>query len=223
MPTTQEGERRLQLIQLNDLESDAATEMLGLGVEQARSRLSSLSSAPLKIVARPVDMLPAGDITELLTVTDDQYFVLSQKIGGHLAASFSMMLPRSSARTVIRSLRNDRYTRGRLKPSEYEALTEVGSTVVNGCVRALCEGMSLELTTAMPHGFKASSDELFAKVSYYGPVQWGMISSLQFQIDNKKHEAYLLLALQTQHAKELKRAISLSLGAFVESLVGMAG
>ncbi len=149
-------------VSLSDLERDALTEIVNIGVSRAASSLRkmigdhvTLSVPSIDVVSqrRAARLISEREITELVAVR--------QGFSGPFSGRALLIFPETNSLELVRAV-----TGGELSPAEvieieHEALAETGNIILNGCLATMANMLKRSLSMTIPEVLRGTGAMLF--------------------------------------------------------------
>jgi chemotaxis protein CheC len=164
------------VITLEELERDALTELVNIGVSRAAASLRKmvgeqvfLSVPSLEVVGRK---LAAALIRER---ESDQLIAVRQDFEGAFSGRALLIFPEANSLELVRAVTGGDLSSDEVREMEEEALLETGNIVLNGCLATIANILRKPLTVSLPRLVRWP-----ASVRCIGAVrrQWGRVVPL---------------------------------------------
>ena len=147
---------------LDDLELDALTELVNLGVSKAALSLRemighqvvlSVPSVSLMGRQRAIDLLGKNEPGELVAV--------HQVFEGDISGRVLLIFPETRSLELVRAVTSGDLPLEDIIELEQEALAETGNIVLNGCLATIANMLQRTLRISLPEILRGDSAELF--------------------------------------------------------------
>jgi chemotaxis protein CheC len=148
---------------LTDIELDALTELVNIGVSRAANALRELvgeqvllSVPALRIMARALaaGFIEASEGAHLIAVR--------QVFEGEFFGSAMLIFPERNSLELVRAVTRDELTLDDIVELEQEALAEVGNILLNACVATIANLLERNLSMSLPEILRGDSAALLA-------------------------------------------------------------
>lgn len=209
-----------ETITLTELESDALTEIVNIGVSRAASNLRKmigdqvlLSVPSIEVVSqrRAARLISEREINELVAVRQD--------FEGPFSGRALLIFPEENSLELVRAV-----TGGELSPQEVldiedEALAETGNVILNSCLATMANMLQRSLTMTIPEVLRGDGNKLFEILE--GGEADGLVLFLyiDFAVRKRDIRGYIAMLMDLPSLQTLKEL----LGEFIERVVGNDG
>jgi chemotaxis protein CheC len=148
---------------LSELELDALTELVNLGVSKAavslrqmidREVVLSVPSVVLVERSRAIEMLRASEPSKLVAV--------HQVFEGDIAGRVLLIFPETKSLSLVRAITSGDLPLEDIIDLEHEALAETGNIILNGCLSTIANQLQRTLRISLPEILRGDSEELFS-------------------------------------------------------------
>jgi chemotaxis protein CheC len=148
---------------LSELELDALTELVNLGVSRAavslremvgRQIILSVPSVVLVERLRAVEILRGGDLDKLVAV--------HQVFEGDITGRVLLIFPETKSLELVRAVTSGDLPLEDIIDLEQEALAETGNIILNGCLATIANQLHRTLKISLPEILHGDSEELFS-------------------------------------------------------------
>jgi chemotaxis protein CheC len=154
MPTTD--------VTLSELERDALTELVNIGISRAAVSLR-------KMVGEQVLLsVPSIEITNYSTARalvgereDDDVVAVSQDFVGAFSGRALLIFPRASSLALVRAVVGDDVAADECAAMADEALAETGNIILNGCLATMANMLKQSLEMSLPEVLRGNGVQLF--------------------------------------------------------------
>ncbi|MGV8928380.1 MAG: chemotaxis protein CheX [Brevundimonas sp.] len=203
---------------LEELEQDALTELVNIGVSRAAASLRNmighqvlLSVPALEIVSRQVaaTLIKERESGELVAVRQD--------FTGAFAGRALMIFPEANSLALVRAVTGDELNDASLTEMEDEALAETGNVVLYGCLATMANMLKRPLEMSLPAVVRGDGQLLF-EMSDTGASDSGVVlfSYINFSVSGRDIRGYIAMLMDIPSIEALKLLIA----EFLERIVG---
>jgi chemotaxis protein CheC len=147
---------------LSELELDALTELVNIGVSRAATSLGAmvgeqvlLSVPSVAIVSRARAMEQIGETRQDLLVAVRQAF------HGEVSGRALLIFPERNSLELVRAVAGERLSLEDILELEHEALAEIGNIILNACIATVANLLQRNLTMSLPEIVRGTSERLF--------------------------------------------------------------
>jgi chemotaxis protein CheC len=206
-----------QPVVLDELELDALTELVNLGVSNAATSLREmvreeviLSVPKVSIVTREEAIANLGERGAVRLVAVHQDFE------GDIKGRALLIFPEAKSMELVRAVVGGELSLEELMELEQEALAETGNVILNGCLGTIANNLERSLRISLPEVIHGESADFFA----LGPgPQLGdsvLFIYINFAVRHRDIQGYIAMLLDLPALATLKEL----LGAFIERASG---
>jgi len=206
-----------EAISLDELERDALTEIINIGVSRAASSLRKmigdqvlLSVPSIEVVSqrRAARLISEREITELVAVR--------QEFSGAFAGRALLIFPESNSLELVRAVTGGELSVQEVAEMEYEALAETGNIILNSCLATMANMLRRSLTMTIPEVLRGSGATLF-EVNDSGDSE-GLVLFLYIDFAVRKHDirGYIAMIMDLPSLALLKALLE----EFIARIVG---
>jgi chemotaxis protein CheC len=207
-------------VTLAELERDALTEIVNIGVSRAASSLRkmigdhvTLSVPSIDVVSqrRAARLISEREITELVAVRQD--------FSGPFSGRALLIFPETNSLELVRAVTGGELSAAEVLEIEHEALAETGNVILNGCLATMANMLKRSLAMTIPEVLRGSGAMLFE--IYEGTPADGLVLFLyiDFAVRKRDIRGYIAMIMDLPALETLKEL----LGEFIERVVGDDG
>jgi chemotaxis protein CheC len=193
---------------LDELELDALTEVVNIGVSRAATSLRDMVgeqvflSVPAVAITSPVravELLGEGESSMLVAVR--------QGFQGEFSGSALLIFPEKNSLELIRAVAGEHLSLEDILELEQEALAEIGNVILNGCMATIANLLNRRLVISLPEILSGSAVELFQKSpSLFQDVV--LFIHIDFSLRGRELSGYLAMLMDVPSLDALKLLIS---------------
>lgn len=195
--------------ELTELELDALTEVVNIGVSRAASALRKmvghqvfLSVPAAQIVTRQQAAILLGERE------DDELIAVEQIFSGIIAGRAMLIFPHAHSLALARAVAGDELSDDDLADLEQEALAETGNVILNSCVATMANMLKRPLTMSIPtvnKGYAATLLNETVKVDEDGRV---LFLYINFSIHQRDLRGYIAMIMNMPSMHSLKEILA---------------
>lgn len=205
---------------LAELERDALTEIVNIGVSRAASSLRKmigdqvlLSVPSIEVVSqrRAARLISEREVSELVAVRQD--------FSGPFSGRALLIFPETNSLELVRAV-----TGGDLSPQdvldmEHEALAETGNVILNSCLATMANMLKRSMTMTIPEVLRGSGASLFEVDEDEKKDGLVLFLYIDFAVRTRDIRGYIAMIMDLPALATLKDL----LGEFIERVVGNDG
>lgn len=185
---------------LSELQRDAITEFLNIGMGQAAASLSEIVDEEVNLSIPTVDLLTCQGVAQSLNQQGEQVLMaaIRERFDGPCWGGEALLLfPQEQGKALVRALVEGQITPEMLSELEEDALMEIGNIVLNACLSSCSDMLSCEIISSVPVFITAPVTELIS--GFFSDCRDDQVMLLQvgFSLDSKNVVGYVALMLET--------------------------
>ncbi|WP_207460812.1 chemotaxis protein CheX [Azospirillum sp. SYSU D00513] len=192
---------------LTDLERDALTELVNIGVSRSATNLSRMLSEQVILSVPSVDIVSRSEAAHLVASgRRDSFVAVGQEFEGSFSGRALLIFPEESSQELAHSLLDDTVGQDALKEMEQDALREVGNVILNGCLTVVANTLRENLDIKVPYVTRGDAFQLFAPD---GAAE-GLVIFLyvDFSVKSRSIRGYIALAIDHLSIEQLKAMVN---------------
>ncbi|WP_394804674.1 chemotaxis protein CheX [Sphingobium yanoikuyae] len=205
---------------LAELERDALTEIVNIGVSRAASSLRKmigdqvfLSVPSIEVVSqkRAARLISEREVSDLVAVRQD--------FAGPFSGRALLIFPETNSLELVRAVTGGELSAQDVVDMEQEALAETGNVILNSCLATMANMLRRSLTMTIPEVLRGSGASLF-EVDKNGTAD-GLVLFLyiDFAVRSRDIRGYIAMIMDLPSLAMLKEL----LGEFIARVVGEDG
>ncbi|MEJ0093871.1 MAG: chemotaxis protein CheX [Methylocella sp.] len=205
---------------LGELERDALTELVNIGVSRAALSLRKmvgdqvlLSVPSVEVVNRPTAL------TMIRERESDQLVAVRQDFGGAFAGRALLIFPEANSLELVRAVAGGELSPAEIIEIEDEALAETGNIVLNGCLATMANMLQKPVSMSLPEVIRGTVQILFElseEIPHDGIV---LFLYINFSISDRNIRGYIAMLMDLPSLSALKVLIN----DFIERVAGPEG
>jgi chemotaxis protein CheC len=207
-------------IDLSELERDALTELVNIGVSRAASGLRQmvgrqvvLSVPSVEVVSRPVAtaLIREREVGPLVAVRQDFH--------GAFEGQALLIFPEQNSVELVRSVTGDDLAPQDLAEIEDEALSETGNIVLNSCLATMANMLERPLEMSLPTVIRGEGSRIFLLGPDHEAEGVVLFLYINFAVSDRDIRGYIAMLMDLPSLGTLKGLI----GEFIERVLGEDG
>lgn len=202
---------------LSELEHDALTELVNIGVSRAASSLRNMVGEQVILSVPSVEVVSRKSAATLIRERESGELVaVSQDFEGAFSGRALLIFPQTNSLALVRAVTGDELEPDDVAALEGEALAETGNVVLNGCLATMANMLKRPLTMSLPQVIRGDGDlffELSERVDDQGVV---LFLYINFSISGRDIRGYIAMLMDLPSLEALKVLI----GEFIERVMG---
>ncbi len=204
---------------LSELEIDALTELVNIGVSRAATSLREMVRQQVHLSVPQVDLVSRETAIEILSKNESSKLVaVHQVFDGDITGRALLIFPETKSLELVRAVTGGDLPLEDIIELEQEALAETGNVILNGCLSTIANLLQRSLKMSLPEILRGQSRDLF---ELKPPPEAGdlvMFLYIHFSMHERDIRGYIAMLLDMPSLAALK----VLLGEFIERTTGVA-
>lgn len=192
-------------VALNELEHDALTELVNLGVGRAAAGLRSMVGSEVLLSVPSVAFLTRAKAAELVGNSESGRLVaVQQMFEGALSGRALLIFPETNSLELVRAVTGGGLPLEDIIGLEPEALAETGNVILNGCLAVIANMLEQTLQISLPevlHGSPVDIFELDGRTSEEAGV---LFLYINFVVERRDIRGYIAMLMDMPSLFALK-------------------
>lgn len=198
-------------IYLSELQRDAITELLNIGMGRAAAALSEMVSEEVHLSVPSVEVLSRTEAAHKINGNPHKRIAaVRQHFQGPFWGDAILLFPQEKSLELVRILlREENIPLETLTELERDALTEVGNIILNCCLSSLGDMLHYEVTSHLPIFITGTATEVLENDNAYSPQQDDVVMFLRmdFALRSKDISGYVAFILEIPSIAQFKLRI----------------
>ncbi len=204
-------------IALTDLERDALTELVNIGVSRAASSLRKMVGEEVLLSVPSIEIMPPWNAARLIGEREtDELVAIQQQFEGAFSGRALLIFPQATSLDLVRAIIGENVPPDEIAEMEQEALAETGNVILNGCLATMANMLKRSLTISLPEVVRGDGSLLF----YQNPERAGdglvLFLYINFSVRNKDIRGYIAMLMDLPSLAALKELIE----GFIKQVIG---
>jgi len=198
-----------QALGLDELELDALTELVNIGVSRAAASLRKMVNKQVILSVPSVEIVTRKSAASLIGQRESEKLVaVQQQFEGPFSGRALLIFPESDGLSLVRAIVGDDLGETELAAIEEEALAETGNVILNGCLGSMANMLQHTLKMSLPHVRRGDSNLLFEILP--GSNEEGFVLFLYINFSVKEHDirGYIAMIMDLPSMERLKQHIA---------------
>ncbi len=203
---------------LTELELDALTELVNIGVSRAATSLREMVGRQQVMLSVPnVTLVTRAEAIELLSRQETTRLVaVHQVFEGDITGRALLIFPETNSLELVRAVTGGELPLEDIIELEQEALAETGNVILNGCLATIANMLQRSLKMSLPEILRGEGPEFFALEP---PPEAGdvvLFLYINFAVHERDIRGYIAMLMDMPSLTALKSL----LGEFIERETG---
>lgn len=197
------------MAELTDLEHDALTELVNIGVSRAAASLRKMIGHQIILSVPSLEVVSHGAAAALIRERETGDLVaVRQDFTGAFSGRALLIFPRITGIQLARAVLGEDLDGEELREMEQEALAETGNIVLNGCLATMANMLKESLTMSLPAVVHGKGEDLFDvndQMEVPGPV---LFLYINFSVRNRDIRGYIAMLMNLPSLLALKLLVN---------------
>jgi len=151
-----------ELIALSELERDALTEIVNIGVSRAASSLRKMVGHEVHLSVPSIEIVSQPRAARLISERElDALVAVRQSFAGAFSGRALLIFPEANCLELVRAVTGDALDADEVLEMEQEALAETGNVILNSCLATMANMLKRSLTMTIPEVLRGNGATLF--------------------------------------------------------------
>jgi chemotaxis protein CheC len=204
-------------LELTELEVDALTELVNIGVSRAASSLRKMIGVQVLLSVPSIEIVPRDVAAQLIGGREDSKLVaVHQDFTGAFSGQALLIFPEQSSLELVRGVTGGELAEDELADMEEEALAETGNIILNGCLATMANLLQRSLSMSLPEVVRGSGPDLFQATAGASTGSVVLFLYINFSVQDRDIRGYIAMLMDVPSLASLKALV----GAFIERVAG---
>ena len=201
---------------LNELQLDALTELVNLGVSSAATNLSELVREEVVLSVPRVSVVTRDQAIANLREREVKRLVgIHQDFEGEIRGRALLIFPEARSMELIRALVGAELSLDDIMELEQEALAETGNILLNGCLSTMANSLQRNLKISLPEVIHGDGSDFFGHVNAEETV---LFIYINFAVKQRDIQGFLAMILDLPSLVTLQKLLD----AYIERSTGQS-
>jgi chemotaxis protein CheC len=190
---------------LDELEADALTELVNLGISQAAGNLAQMVREEVTLSVPKVTLLSREEAIRTLSDREAKNLVaVHQVFEGDITGRALLIFPEAKSLELVRAVVGGELSIEEIIELEQEALAETGNVILNGCIATIANQLQRSLRISLPEILHGESKDFF---NLEPPPEHGdtvMFLYIKFAVRQRDIDGYIAMLLDMPSIASLR-------------------
>lgn len=192
---------------LDELERDALTELVNIGVSRAAASLRKMVHREVILSVPSVEMVTRKSAASLIGQRESEKLIaVQQQFEGLFSGRALLIFPKSNGLSLVRAIVGDEMEEADLIAMEEEALAETGNVILNGCLGSMANMLQQTLKMSLPDVRRGDSNVLFEAL-HAGQESFVLFLYINFSVRERDIRGYIAMIMDLPSMENLKQLI----------------
>jgi chemotaxis protein CheC len=203
------------MVELTDLERDALTELVNMGVGRAATHLSRMVNDQVLLSVPTVDIVSRQEASDFLSARERSGLVaVEQQFQGSFDGRAMLIFPEANSLELARAVLGGDLTLAEIVDLEQDALAEIGNIILNGCLVIVANALKDRLSISLPAVLRGDGANILKDKVGGGGDELVLFLYIDFTIRSRSIRGYIALLMGVSSLQSLKQLIH----AFIEGI-----
>lgn len=198
-----------ETIDLDELERDALTELVNIGVSRAAASLRKMVEKEVLLSVPSVEIVTRRSAASLIGQRESESLIaVQQQFEGPFSGRALLIFPQSNGLSLVRAILGDGMAEAELVEMEDEALAETGNVILNGCLGSMANMLQHGLKMSLPDVRRGDSTLLFEASGISGEESFVLFLYINFSVRERDIRGYIAMIMDLPSMEKLKELIA---------------
>ncbi|CAN7618839.1 chemotaxis protein CheC [Phenylobacterium sp. LjRoot164] len=203
-------------VQLTELEHDALTELVNIGVGRAAASLRGMVGDQVLLSVPSVEIVSRMAAVTLIRERESEELVaVRQNFDGAFSGRAMLIFPQANSLELVKAVTGDELDHAEMRALELEALAETGNVVLNGCLATMANLLRRPLTMSLPEVVRGDGRLFFEIEQTTTDDAIVLFLYINFTISGRDIRGYIAMLMDVPSLSALKVLI----GEFIASVM----
>jgi len=205
---------------LEELERDALTELVNIGVSRAASSLRKMVGEQVLLSVPSVEVVSREGATALIRERESGDLVaVRQDFEGVFSGRALLIFPEANSMALVHAVTGGALSADEASEMETEALAETGNVVLNSCLATMANMLQRPLTMSLPEVLRVDGSTLFNLSDKNAEGGVVLFLYINFAINDRDIRGYIAMLMDLPSLQALRTLIA----DFIERVAGDVG
>jgi chemotaxis protein CheC len=147
---------------LAELERDALTEIMNVGVNRAATNLRKMIGDQVHLSVPSIEIVTQRRAARLISEREiSELIAIRQDFSGPFSGRAMLIFPETNSLELVRAVTGGALTAEEMVEMEHEALAETGNVILNSCLATMANMLQCSMTMTIPQFVRGSGNMLF--------------------------------------------------------------
>lgn len=197
------------LVALNEIEQDALTELVNIGVSRAASSLRVMVGHEVLLSVPRVAIVSRREAAAIIGDREMSRLVaVSQTFEGDFSGRVMLIFPETKSLALVRAVTGGQLPLEDIVALEQEALAETGNIILNSCLATMANLLRRSLRTSLPDVMRGDSEELFELSANADADDLVLMLYINFTVDARDITGHIAMLMDLPALRALKELLN---------------
>jgi chemotaxis protein CheC len=205
---------------LAELERDALTEIMNIGVNRAAASLRKMIGDQVHLSVPSIDIVTQRRAARLISEREIcELVAVRQDFSGPFSGRALLIFPETNSLELVRAVTGGALTAQEVIDMEHEALAETGNVILNSCLATMANMLQRSMTMTIPHILRGSGNTLFEVSDETGDGGLVLFLYIDFAVRTRDIRGYIAMMMDIPSLELLRELLT----EFIVRVIGEEG
>jgi chemotaxis protein CheC len=196
-------------VSLDELELDALTELVNIGVSRAAASLRTMIGQEILLSGPAVQVVTRTEAAEIISERGaDKLVAVHQAFDGDISGRALLIFPETNSLELVRAVTGGELPLEDIIELEQEALAETGNVILNGCLATIANQLQRSLKMSLPEIIRGSGPDLFNLAGVAESENVALFLYIDFAVKERDIRGYIAMLMDLPALTSLKRLVN---------------
>lgn len=196
------------MIALSELQLDALTEVFNVGAGKAAASLSEIVGDQVLLAVPRISFYHSSEVTaEMLSLDGARQGAVRQSFGGPFSLDATLLFREERVLEIVQEMLGSQVSLEEMVDFEQEAMCELGNIILNACLSAISDMLSVALEGSLPEYSVDETDVLIGKILSDPDQPVVLVLHINLTIEKRQTHGNLVFLLSSGSLEGLVTAL----------------
>jgi len=209
---------------LTELERDALTEIMNIGVSRAASNLRKMIGDQVHLSVPSIVALSQRRAARVIREREISEFVaVHQDFSGPFSGRALLIFPETNSLELVSAVTGGELSAAEIAEMEHEALAETGNVILNSCLSTIANMLKSSFTMTLPKILRGSGNTLFNVTDEASSDGLVLFLYIDFAVRKRDIRGYIAVLMDIPSLEILRTLLTEFIARIVADDSGAAG
>jgi chemotaxis protein CheC len=184
------------VISLDEMERDALSELVNLGISRAASSLRVMVGQEILLSVPGVAVVPRSHAAQMIGGHETTKLVaVRQDFAGDFSGRALLIFPETKSLDLVRAITGGELPLEDIVALEHEALAETGNIILNNCLATMANTLQRTVQVSLPDVLHGDGAELFGVAAATEANDVVLVLYINFTINHRDITGYIAMLM----------------------------
>ena len=196
------------MIALSELQLDALTEVFNVGAGKAAASLSEIVGDQVLLAVPRINFYHRSEVTaDMLSLHGARQGAVRQSFGGPFSLDATLLFREERVLEIVQEMLGSQVSLEEMVDFEQEAMCELGNIILNACLSAISDMLSVALEGSLPEYSVDETDVLIGKILSDPDQPVVLVLHINLTIEKRQTHGNLVFLLSSGSLEGLVTAL----------------